>query len=420
MADLPRRQFFNDPILQPLIDSALENNLDLRVALQRVEIARATYLRTTSFLRPTGTAVLDPSYRRYSQTVNQNLDNLPSNPTTEFFLGLQSSWEIDIWQKLRNRRRAAFHRLLASERGVVLLRTILVAEVSSRYYRLMMLDSQLSIITRNIELQQSAVDVISIQKQGGRATKLAVQQFQAQLLETQSLEAQYRQRIIETENELNVLLGRFAGAPVARASFRGLDSPMLFLRTGLPATLLFRRPDVLEAELELSAFEYDIEAARAEFYPALSLNPYVGLNSFRAADLFDPASFVFGIVGGLTAPVFNRIAIRSNYDRSTAAARQAFSNYQKEIVEAYAEVATNVSRIYNYSRMHALQHDRAQTLKSAISTSKDLYLAGYANYLEIVLAQGNLLDAELQLVSTHNSIRQSYIDLYRSLGGGWQ
>lgn len=420
MADLPWRQIFTDPYLEALIDTSLRNNWDLQIAMQRIEIARANYRQSTGALLPAVFAAANAGVDRYTGKRDKDVSNLPGGiPSSALFLGLQSTWEIDIWNKLKSRKRAALQRFFSSQQGLLLVKTMLVAEVSKRYYDLLMLDKQIAIVRKNIDLQQAAADVISIQKEAGRATELAVRQFQAQLINTKSLEVSYQQQLIETENQLNSLIGRMPQA-IERTDTIIVNNTFTTFQAGLPSALLLRRPDIQQIAFEMLAFEADVEAARAQFFPTVTISPYVGFNSFNPAELLTPASIVFGLVGGLTAPVFNRIAIKSNYRRSEASAREVFYNYQKTITNSYIEVSTNLSRINNYKKIYDLKKEQTQTLEEAVSTSKDLYLAGYASYLEVILAQANVLEAELNMVSAKNNINQSVIDLYHSLGGGWK
>lgn len=417
ISDLSVTAFFSDPYLQVLIDTALQNNWDAEIALQRIEIARADYRKTRSPLLPAVNAVVSAGVNRFSK----NSFNPPTKSTNtgfDIFTGLQSSWEIDIWNRLKNRRRASFLRLLSTGQGLKLLRTNLVAEVAQRYYSLLTLDSVQAIVSHNLVLQEEALRVISIQKEGGRATELAVKQFKAQLLNTQSLQIEYRQQMIETENQLNGLLGRLP-QPINRSAAVA-DTFFKSTYVSIPSALLLRRPDVQQAELDLQAFETDIQVARAAFLPALNLTSYIGLNATDPVKLINPGSIVYGIVGGLTAPLFNRIAIESNYERSMAAAQEAFLNYQKTINASYTEVATNLTLINNLAVMHQLKQQQTKTLQDAVSVSKDLYLAGYASYLEVIIAQGSVLQAELELIFIKNRMYQSQINLYRSLGGGWR
>ncbi len=426
------RTFFGDEPLVALIDTALRANLDLRIATQRIEQARATVDYSRGFLAPQVNTVATAGLDRYGRNTLNGVGNYDTNlsdnvqgnrlipdPTPDFFVGARSTWEIDIWGKLRNRRRAAYVRLLGSESGRRAVTTGLVAEVARQYFGLLALDGELEIIQKNIAYQSNALELVRVQKQAGRVTELAVQQFAAQLLNTRSRQGQVQQQIVETENELNRLLGRYP-QPIARGrSLQTRELPGQVV-TGLPARMLLRRPDIRQAELELQATSVDVDVARAEFLPSLSLTGYLGLNSFRVGTLVNPASIAAGLLGGLSAPVFNRRFIRANYRGSVAQSREAFYRYQQTIVNGFSEVTTSLRGVENYRQVAELQAEEVRTLTNAVNISNDLFRSGYATYLEVITAQRNVLEAELALISTKRAQFLSLTNLYRDLGGGWE
>lgn len=433
LANLSWNKLFSDPYLLNLIDTALKQNWDLLSTVQRVEIARANFYQAQGTLKPSVQGIAAIGVDRFGDytlngvgnfdtNLSGNIDKkqkIPTPLTPDYFLGLRSSWEIDVWGKLRNRKSAAYYRLLSSEKGVQFATTLLVAEVANRYFELLAMDNELAIVRKNIQLQQDAVEIIQVQKQAGRATELAVQQFKAQLLSTQSLETKVLQRITSTENELNFLLGRLP-QPITRGKSILEHQVPAVVQTGLPSAMLLRRPDIQQAELELRAAEADVAAARAAFLPSLTLTPYMGLNAFSAATLFNPASLAFGAVSSLATPLFNRSQLKGEYNKNLAATQEAYYNYQKAAVQGYKEVVTGLNKVGNLQTVFSLKEKEANLLVDAVSTSNDLYLAGYANYLEVVTAQKNALEAELELVDTKKDIFLSVIDIYRSLGGGWK
>jgi len=423
MGDLIWENFFNDKYLVDLIDIALQNNPDQLQAIQRVEIARANLQIRKGALQPSLNGRLGANV---GSGINDNIiannsnDQNESNLVQNYFLGLQSSWEIDIWGKLKNRREAAYARYLASEKGKQLVTTTLVAEVARLYYELLGLDNELETIRKNIEFQEVALEMIKIQKLGGRATELAVQQFTAQLLRTQSLGIEKQQRIIEVENQLNFLLGRYPQTIERGESILDQHLPEV-VRAGIPADMLLRRPDIQQAELELTAAKADVEAARAAFLPTLTIDPYVGFNANEMSLLFStPESLAAGFLGGLTAPIFSKNRIRSEYDRATAETLEAYYRYQKAVLTGYQEVASNLKRVENYRNVYNLRQQEAEVLSNAVNTSNDLFAAGYATYLEVITAQARVLEAELSMTNTRKEIFVTLIDLYRALGGGWR
>ncbi|WP_461078045.1 TolC family protein [Spirosoma flavus] len=430
VGELPHQTLFTDPNLVALIDTALTRNLDLKIALQRIEVARANYTITQGALVPRIDAVATASVDRYGRYTLNGVGNYDTNlsgnvsgasqipnPTPDFFLGLRSSWEIDIWGKLRNRRRAAYTRLLASQEGRNLIATALTADVARLYYSLLALDEELEIIGENVQLQQKAVELVEVQKAAGRVTELAVQQFKAQLLNTRGLEGRVKQEIIELENQLNNLLGRYPQTILRGASIEKQSLPTS-ISAGLPTQLVRRRPDVRQAERELEAAHIDVVVAQAEFLPSLNLTPYVGFNAFRPEVLLNPQSLALGILGGLGAPVFNRRALKGNLAITNAQSREAYYAYQRAIIGGVSEVVTSLKGLDNFRNVASLQRQEVDVLRQATTTSNELFANGYATYLEVITAQRNVLEAELALINTKRSQFLALVGLYRALGGG--
>lgn len=427
------RQFFQDSALTALVDTALGRNLDLQIALQRVEAARATYLARRGALLPTVAATASAGADRYGRyTLNgvgnydtnfsPNIDGqrrIPESVTPEFFVGLRSSWEIDLWGKLRSRRQAAYLRVMASEQGRHLVTTTVVSEVARFYYQLLTADSQLATLERNSALQREALGLMRVLQENGRANSLAVQQFEAQALRTESLAHEARQRVAEAEAGLNQLLGRYDGA-ITRG--RPLPAQVLPARlgAGMPATALLRRPDVRQAELELQAGRADVEAARAAFLPALTLTPYVGLSSFRASALLDPASLAYGALAGLTGPLLNRAQYRADYRLAVAGSYENYFRYQQALQTGFREVVTGLRGLENYRAAAAARQREVAVLTTAVATSNELFVVGYATYLEVITAQRSVLEAELSLADARQAQLLQSVQLYRALGGGWE
>jgi NodT family efflux transporter outer membrane factor (OMF) lipoprotein len=350
---------------------------------------------------------------------NISKDQRIPDPTPDLFLGLRSSWEIDMWGKLKDRKRSALMHFLASAEGERLVTTLLVAEVASHYYELIALDSVLAILQKNIDLQESALSTVSIQMEAGRATLLAKQQFQAQLLDTRSRQYTTRQRLLEVESQLNYLLGRFP-QPVPRAKQLVVDTLAAAWKPGVPSRLLVNRPDIRQAELELGAAKADISAARKAFLPSLNITPYAGYNAFKAGLLLDPGSFAYGVLGNLTAPLFNQKQLSAQYQMTHAGAKIAWNNYQQQILQAYQEVAVALGNINNQQEVYKLKSEEVGVLQNAVSTANDLFLGGYASYLEIITAQKSVLEAELSLIQARREMLAGTVQLYQALGGGWK
>lgn len=415
------QEFFTDPLLVDLIETALNNNLDLLSAIQRVEMARANYaVRDAAFL-PSLNGVISTNLGNVNQNMVGNADQgrRMNNIREEYFVGFQSSWEADIWGRMRNQKKAAYSRFLASEKGKHVVTTALVAEIARLYYELLAVDNELEVVRKNIDFQEIALEIIKIQKMGGRATELAVQQFTAQLLSTKALEKEKEQRIIELETQINLLMGRYPQHIVREKDISELPLPET-IHEGIPSNLLLNRPDIQQAELELIATEADLEAARAAFLPTLTISPYVGFNALSPSLLFQaPQSLAAGLLGGITAPIFNRKRIRADFNRSVAVRAEAYYNYQQSIITGYGEVVNNIRGIDNLEQVYELKEEEVEVLLNAVSTSNVLFTSGYASYLEVITAQKSVLEAELELANIKKGIFHSVIGLYRALGGGW-
>ncbi|RYZ55863.1 MAG: TolC family protein [Sphingobacteriales bacterium] len=429
---ISRQLLFTDPALVTLLDTAVRQNPDAYIALHRIEAARSQLRIRKGALLPALEAAGSASVQRYGDYTMEGVGNFDTNLSgnidenqkvplphvPSYFIGLRSSWEIDLWGKLRSQKEAAFMRLLGTEQARNLVITTLVAEVSARYYELQALDEELEILKHNLSLQDSAVRIAEVQKEAGRATQLAIQQFEAQLLRTRSLLLQTEQRILRTENELNALLGRFP-QPVVRSS-RLLQQPLPGeFSAGLPRAILDRRPDVLQAELELRASRADVAAARAAFLPALSLNPFAGYSAFSGSLLFDPGSLVYGIAGSAVAPLVNRSAVKGNHSRAEAERMEAFYRYRKTVLGAFSEVQSTLNDLEKLRQIDSLNRQETIVLAAAVTTSNELFRVGYASYLDVITAQRNALDAQINQVETRRNLFVSLISLYRATGGGW-
>lgn len=429
---LPWREYFTDSSLVIYIDEALKSNLDLKIALQRVSMAEANVSMARGALLPSLNAVTSVGQQRFGEYTMDGVGNFDTNLSTnvpedrripvnmpDYYLGFQSSWEVDVWGKLRSRRKAASARFLATEKARHLIQTILVAEVARHYYSLLSLDNKLVIIRENARLQETAVTLITAQKAAGRATELAVKQFKAQLLNTQSLEALIQQEIVTHENELNLLLGHYPQPIVRGANILKQTLPKE-LQIGLPSQLLFQRPDIKQAEFQLLASRLDVNAARAAFLPSINLSAGLGLQSFTTSVLFStPTSAAYSILGGLVAPIFNRNMIRAEYRKASAAQLESLYAYQQSILNGYQEVATQLNKIDNLNRSYQFKSQEVTTLTEGVATANDLFVAGLATYLEVITAQKSVLAAELDAIDTRHQQFIGAIDLYKALGGGW-
>ncbi len=433
IATITPDKFFPDPRLRKLTALVLQQNPDMQMALQRIRTAGAYLSMSRGALLPTLDAEVRAGGTKFGKytidgvgnfdtNLSPNIDDdqkAPISPTPDMWVGLRTSWEIDLWGRLRNMKKAARMRFLATQQGKNLVTATLVAQTTLLYYELVALDREMEIIRENIVLQEKALEVVEAQKAGGRATELAVQQFKAQLLNTRAAAHRVRQQINAAENQLNALAGRYTGT-IERG--RELIPPSFptAIEAGIPAQLLLHRPDLQQAQLELMASKADVAAARAAFFPALNISAYTAFHSFKPDLWLGAASMGYQFLGGLAAPIFQRNQIRGQFNIATAAQETAFFAYQKTALNAYSEVTTLLQEIAAGREIRQLKQQEVTALEQGVLVANDLYVTGYASYLEIVAAQKSQLEAQLQLVNTERSMMTSLITLYQSLGGGWQ
>lgn len=422
------RQYFSDPQLLDLIDTSVKNNPDLQIALQRIEASRASIKLANGALLPQVSLNVGGGVRKFGLYTMDGAGNATTEITpgqtvpehlTDMYLGLQTSWEIDVWGKLQNQRKSAISTYLASVEGTNFVISTLVAEVAIYYNELLALDNQLDIIRQTILKQQEALEVIKLQKLAGRANELAVQQFNAELLNTQVLEKNIRQQITETENKLNFLLGRYP-QPIQRskeAFFKALPQQV---STGFPSQLLANRPDIRAAEQQVEASKFDLQAAKAAFYPNFNITASFGFQAFNPEFLFSsPASIAYSVLGTLVAPIINMNALKAQFTTAQASQLTAMYNYQKTVLNAYVEVANQLAAIQNLGQINALKKQQSDVLGQSVTTANELYKFARASYLEVLIAQQSALQSNLELINIVKQQRLSTINIYKALGGGW-
>lgn len=416
-------QFFTDPYLRELISEALEHNQELNIQLQEIIARQGEVLERRGEYLPKLSAEAGAGLEKVGRTTSQGVsdeahgvdENLP-----DFHFGLVSSWELDVWKRLRNSAKAALLRYRASIEARNFVTTQLVAELASSYYELRASDSQLEVLEANIALQEDALAIVRAQKEAGVVTELAVQRFEAEVLSSQSRRFELQQGIVEAESRINFLVGRYP-QPVKRTKGKLEDAPPAALFAGLPASLLDNRPDVRQAELELEAARLDVKAAKARFYPSLSLEAGVGYEAFDAQYLLTtPGSLAYGAAGNLAAPLLNRAAIKAQYRAANARQIQAVFEYEQTLLGAYTEVVNRLSMSDNLQKSYALRSAQVERLVRAIEISRLLFQSARADYLEVLLTRRDALEAEMDLIETRLDQLRTMIQIYQALGGGWR
>ncbi len=428
IATMSWRDYFKDPYLAALIDTALANNQELHIMMQEIEVAKnEAKARKGEYLPSVGFRAGAGAEKRSGKTLlgrlERDTDIEPGKknpePLPDFIAGFSANWEVDIWKKLRNARQAAVLRYLASVEGKNFMVTQLVGEIADTYYELLALDQQLGIVNANIKIQTDALEVVKLQKSAARTTELAVRKFEAEVLKTRSLQYELRQQQLEAENKLGFLLGRYPHTITrTEESWNGVAPP---LQAGLPSQLLDNRPDIRQAELELKAAQLDIRVAKARFYPSLGLSAGIGLQAFNPAYLIKmPESLVMNLAGDLAAPLVNRNAIKAAYLTANARQVQAAYNYEQKLLNAYIEVVNHLNKLHNLQQNIDLKSRQVQALNQSVEISNDLFISARADYMEVLMTQRDALESKFELVEARKAQKMAQVDIYRALGGGWK
>ncbi len=423
------RDFFTDPNLVALIDTALHNNQELNIVLQEINVARnevrARKGEYLPFVNLMGGAGVERA-ARYTRagTVDETMEIEPGKPIPtplpDYLITANATWQVDIWKKLRNAKKSAMLRYLATTEGRNFLVTRLIAEIADSYYELMALDNQLDILQKNIDIQQNALEIVKMEKEAAKVTELAVRRFEAEVLKNQSRLFTIHQQITVTENRINFLVGRFP-QPVVRSSSTFPDLVPGVVQAGIPSQLLQNRPDIRQAELDLSASKIDVTVAKANFYPTLDITASVGYEAFKASYLISrPESMLYAAAGGLVAPLVNRNAIKAMYYSANARQIQAVYNYERSILNAYIEVANQLSNINNLQQSYTLRAQQVQALTQSIDISTRLFKSARADYMEVLLTQRDALESKFELVETKKQQLVAVVNVYQALGGGWE
>ncbi len=419
--------FFNDPKLTHLIYQGLAGNQELKMLNEDVQIARNEVLARSGAYLPFVTFGAQTSVEKHSDytplgAAEKDLEYAPGkhfpDPVPDFLLGFKLFWELDIWRALRNARDAAGQRFLATTERRNYFVTRLVADIADNYYRLMSLDQRIAVLEQTIQLFEDSLRIAEARVKGARGNILAAQRFQAEVRKYQSELRIVRQEIVEAENRINFLLGRYP-QPVERNSAGFLDLTINGLCVGVPPQLLQNRRDIRQAERELEAAGLDVKVARAHFFPRVDINAGIGYEAFNPKYLFNtPAALVYNAAGELVAPLANRRAIRAEYFTANARQLQSIYNYQRVILNAFTEVINRLAGVANYSRSIEIRRQQLASLLAAVDTADKLFKATRVEYLEVLLARRDLQDARTVLVQTKYQQMSALVNAYQALGGG--
>lgn len=421
-------QYFSDPNLKSIIDTALVHNQELNIMLQEVQVAkneiRARKGEYLPFVNLQAGAEVEKVGRYTSQGANDANTEIRDGkefpePLPNYSFGAVASWELDVWKKLRNSKKAAVLEYLASEEGKNFMVTNLVSEIASSYYELLALDNQLKIIEQNIAIQQNVLSIVKLQKQAARATELGVKRFQAEVLKNQSSKYKIHQQITEIENKICFLMGSYP-KHIKRTTTAIVDIVNDPVYAGIPSQLLQNRPDVRQAEYELAAHKLNVKVARANFYPSIGIKAGVGFEGFKPRFLTrTPESVAYNLVGDVVAPLINRNAIKAAYKNASNKQIKAVYEYEKAILNGYMQTANELSNIENLKKSFNIKQEEVNVLTESIDISTRLFKSARADYMEVLLTQRDALEAKIELIETKKEQMLAHINIYHALGGGW-
>ena len=414
LATISWKELFTDPYLQGYIEEGLQNNIDIRKAIQRILISEAYLKQGKAGYFPT--LNLNPKYTHTEISGNSQFGGLFSR-LDQYEVSGGLSWEADIWGKIRSNRRAFEANYLQSVAAHKAVKSTLVGNIASLYYQLLSLDEQIRITKLTIETRSSGLETTKALKESGNVTEVAVKQTEAQLYTAQALLIDLENSVKLLENSMSLILGD-EPKEIVRSTLEDqkINTP---LSIGVPTQLLANRPDVISAEYGLvNAFELT-NVARSNFYPSITLTANGGLQSLDFNKLFDTNSLFASVVGGLTQPLFNGRRIRTQYEVSQAQQEQSMLDFKYALLNASKEVS---DALYSYNAaMEKIEVKKKEyeAYTMAREYSQELLDNGLANYLEVLNARQNALNTNLDLISTKNNKLQALVNLYLALGGGW-
>lgn len=424
IADIQWKSFFTDATLQKLIDSAIAKNYDMQIAVKNIEASQLLFKQvkwnyvpelnlnvTANTNRPSNNSITGLSIAQY---------NIGTKHVEDYNANLGLTWEADIWGKIRNQSRSALASYLQTAEAKKLLQTNIVASVSQGYYNLLMLDDQLAIAQKNVKLNDSTLRIIRLQFDAGQTTLLAVQQAEAQRLSAAQLVPGFEQNIAIQENAIKILTGSLPDRVERTVRLEEVAIPEN-LSAGVPSAVVSRRPDVKSAELALTIANANVGIAQANMYPSLTITGTGGLNTFKASNWFTIPASLFGTVAGAVAqPLLQHRQLKTQYKVALVDREKTVLQFRQSVLNAVGEVSDALVKIEKLKTQQGIIADRVSTLQKATSNANLLFRNGQATYLEVITAQSNVLQSELDLATVKNARLNAVSDLYRSVGGGWK
>ena len=418
MANLSWKEIFTDAVLQKHIAKALENNLDIRIALQNIASAEAYLKQSKAAYQPT--ISVGPDYSFNTSSLNTQFGQIVGERRyiNQFDITANLGWELDLWGKLKGQEKAQYAAYLSSVAAHQNVKSNLVASIATAYYQLLAFDEQKKIFSNTIEIRKKNLETTKALKDAGIVSEVAVQQSEALVYNAEASLVTLDVQIQMLENTISLLMGE----PSHEIERTSLSTQNFALNTdlGYPSALLANRPDVKQAEFNLiNAFELT-NAAKAQFYPSLRITGSTGVQSVDIDKLFSGNSVFANVLVGLAQPILNKRQIRTNYEVSLANQEKAYLNFRKTILNAGNEVSDALKMYNAQDQFIAFKKKELSAYDKSVEFSQELVNYGMANYLEVLNANVNKLNAEINIANAQYSKLQAGVELYRALGGGWR
>jgi len=411
IGSIPWRDFFKDQVLQTLIDSAIQHNLDMQLALKNIEASQLSLKQAKANYLPAAQLQIRGNSTNPSNNSMNGLSLgqfLGQHHVEDYTASLGLSWEADLWGKIKNQNIAALASYLQTEEAKKVIQTQLIAQVAQGYYQLLMLYQLRDIAKNNLQLSDTTLRIVQQQYEVG-----------AQRLSAAALIPDFEQQIRMQENAIQILSGKLPQEIKTEEKLANIRFPEE-LATGIPADLLSHRPDVKQAELAITASQAYQQYAKAKMYPSLVISAEAGVNAFKASNWFNlPASLFGAITGSITQPIFQRKELKTQYELARVEQEKNVLIFKQKVISAAGEVSDALVSIQKLKEKQKITLERTSRLKEATKHANLLFETGMATYLEVITAQSNILQSELELAQVKKAELSAVVDLYRSLGGGW-
>ncbi|MCC8145257.1 MAG: efflux transporter outer membrane subunit [Bacteroidales bacterium] len=420
IANIPWKEYFKDPSLQALIQEGLANNYDLKIAYTRIQQAEANLGMAKAAYFPDVALVGQVTHARGSVDPATGKEKVLGTHQEQYSLGISASWELDVWGKLNRQSRSSYAQFLSSHAYRNLIQTSLIANIATSYYSLLALDEQSMVTEEVIGLLQESVETMQAMMQAGMMNAAGIEQSKSLLYSTQISLQDMKTQIRQMENSLCVMLGRDPG-PIERTVLTKQEV-IPQLAYGIPMQLLSKRPDVMQAELAFrSAFELT-NAAQASFYPSITLGTgsMIGYGATTLSKFFQPENIFANIIGGLAQPIFAKKQLTGQLKIRKAQQEEALLNFEKTVLMAGQEVSDILFSYDSSLKKNGIREKQVQATNTAVDFTKELLKAGEVNYLEVITAQQDMLQARIGQVNDKLEQLQYSVTLYKALGGGIQ